>query len=85
MLVSPRYSARRSTIFHNICTFQGAKKISLPYNPSKPQTVKSILNHLDMERIEKGPKEIFNPEIQKEVLVLEEQEVHSQLKKYINI
>ncbi|XP_045201546.2 GTPase-activating Rap/Ran-GAP domain-like protein 3 isoform X4 [Mercenaria mercenaria] len=55
-------------------TKTGAKKISLSYNPSKPQTVKGILNHLDMDRIEKGPKEIFNPEIQKEILVLEEQE-----------
>ena len=55
--------------------FQGAKRISLSYNPNKPQTVKGILSHLDMERIEKGPKEVFNPEIQKEILVLEEQEV----------
>ncbi|XP_052788627.1 GTPase-activating Rap/Ran-GAP domain-like protein 3 [Mya arenaria] len=55
-------------------TKTGAKRISLPYNPNKPQTVKGILNHLDMDRIEKGPKEIFNPEIQKEILVLEEQE-----------
>jgi len=37
--------------------------------------VKGILGHLDMDRVEKGPKEIFNPEIQKEILVLEEQEV----------
>ena len=56
-------------------SFQGAKKICLPYNPSKPQTVKGILSHLDMDRLDKGPKEIFNPEIQKEILVLEEQEV----------
>ncbi|XP_052215441.1 GTPase-activating Rap/Ran-GAP domain-like protein 3 isoform X2 [Dreissena polymorpha] len=55
-------------------TKTGAKKICLPYNPSKPQTVKGILGHLDMDRVEKGPKEIFNPEIQKEILVLEEQE-----------
>ena len=34
-----------------------------------------ICSHFDLEKIEKGPKEIFNPEIQKELLVLEEQEV----------
>jgi len=63
-------------IFLCVCpTLQGAKRISLSYNPNKPQTVKGILSHLDMERIEKGPKEVFNPEIQKEILVLEEQEV----------
>ncbi|ESP05020.1 hypothetical protein LOTGIDRAFT_109410, partial [Lottia gigantea] len=52
----------------------GAKKISLPYNPNKPQTVKGILSHFDIEKLERGPKEIFDPEIQKELLVLEEQE-----------
>ncbi|XP_070175609.1 GTPase-activating Rap/Ran-GAP domain-like protein 3 [Littorina saxatilis] len=52
----------------------GAKKICLPYNPSKPQTVKGILGHFDLEKLERGPKEIFDPEIQKELLVLEEQE-----------
>ncbi|XP_076454839.1 GTPase-activating Rap/Ran-GAP domain-like protein 3 [Babylonia areolata] len=52
----------------------GAKKICLPYNPSKPQTVKGILGHFDLDKLERGPKEIFDPEIQKELLVLEEQE-----------
>ncbi|XP_055959069.1 GTPase-activating Rap/Ran-GAP domain-like protein 3 [Patella vulgata] len=52
----------------------GAKKISLPYNPNKPQTVKGILSHYDIEKLERGPKEIFDPDIQKELLVLEEQE-----------
>ena len=32
-------------------------------------------SHFDLHKIDKGPKEIFNPEIQKELLVLEEQEV----------
>ena len=36
-------------------------------------------SHFDMEKVEKGPKEIFNPEIQKELLVLEEQEVRPKL------
>ncbi|XP_076436139.1 GTPase-activating Rap/Ran-GAP domain-like protein 3 [Babylonia areolata] len=52
----------------------GAKKICLPYNPAKPQTVKGILGHFDLDKLERGPKEIFDPEIQKELLVLEEQE-----------
>ncbi|XP_046368417.1 GTPase-activating Rap/Ran-GAP domain-like protein 3 isoform X2 [Haliotis rufescens] len=52
----------------------GAKKLSLPYNPGKPQTVKGILSHFDLQKFEKGPKEIFDPNIQKEHLVLEEQE-----------
>ncbi|XP_076347527.1 GTPase-activating Rap/Ran-GAP domain-like protein 3 [Tachypleus tridentatus] len=53
----------------------GAQKICLSHNPSKPLTVKSILsNFQSMERLEKGPKEIFAPEIQKDLLLLEEQE-----------
>lgn len=32
-------------------------------------------SHYDIEKVEKGPKEIFSPEIQKDLLVLEEQEV----------
>ncbi|KAK3611810.1 hypothetical protein CHS0354_040479 [Potamilus streckersoni] len=55
-------------------TKTGAKRLCLPYNPSKPQTVKGILSHFDLDRADKGPKEIFSPEIQKELLVLEEQE-----------
>lgn len=36
----------------------------------------SIFSHFDHgSKIEKGPKEIFNPEIQKDLLLLEEQEV----------
>ncbi|CAC5375652.1 GTPase-activating Rap/Ran-GAP domain-like protein 3,Rap1 GTPase-activating protein 2 [Mytilus coruscus] len=52
----------------------GAKKICLPYNQSKPQTVKGILSHFNLHKTERGPKEIFDPEIQKDLLVLEEQE-----------
>ncbi|CAH1785534.1 unnamed protein product [Owenia fusiformis] len=52
----------------------GTQKICLPYNPNKPNTVKAILSHFDLHKLDKGPKEIFNPEIQKELLVLEEQE-----------
>ncbi|KAA8584399.1 hypothetical protein FQN60_008184 [Etheostoma spectabile] len=46
----------------------GTLKISLPYSPTKTLSVKSIL------RFERGPREILNPEIQKDLLVLEEQE-----------
>ncbi|KAK3087392.1 hypothetical protein FSP39_005300 [Pinctada imbricata] len=52
----------------------GATRVCLPYHPNKPQTVKGILSHFDLNKFDKGPKEIFDPEIQKEVLVLEEQE-----------
>ncbi|XP_064649090.1 GTPase-activating Rap/Ran-GAP domain-like protein 3 isoform X4 [Lineus longissimus] len=52
----------------------GAQKFCLPYTPNKPMTVKGILCHFDHHKVDKGPKEIFNPELQKELLVLEEQE-----------
>ncbi|KAF6203788.1 hypothetical protein GE061_002123 [Apolygus lucorum] len=53
----------------------GAQKISLSYSPNKPMTVKQILSNFpNMEKLEKGPKEIFSPEIQKDLLLLEEQE-----------
>ncbi|XP_069369293.1 GTPase-activating Rap/Ran-GAP domain-like protein 3 isoform X1 [Paralichthys olivaceus] len=52
----------------------GTLKISLPYSPTKTLSVKSILSAMNMDRFEKGPREILNPEIQKDLLVLEEQE-----------
>ncbi|KAJ1520953.1 hypothetical protein ONE63_004030 [Megalurothrips usitatus] len=53
----------------------GAQKISVSYTPNKPMTVKQILSNFpNMEKLEKGPKEIFSPEIQKDLLLLEEQE-----------
>ncbi|KAJ9592123.1 hypothetical protein L9F63_001351, partial [Diploptera punctata] len=53
----------------------GAQKISLPYTPNKPMTVKQILSNFpNMEKLEKGPKEVFSPDIQKDLLLLEEQE-----------
>ncbi|RZF36202.1 hypothetical protein LSTR_LSTR008528 [Laodelphax striatellus] len=53
----------------------GAQKISLPYTANKPMTVKQILSNFpNMEKLEKGPKEIFSPDIQKDLLLLEEQE-----------
>ncbi|KAK5649770.1 hypothetical protein RI129_000799 [Pyrocoelia pectoralis] len=53
----------------------GAQKISLPYTHNKVLTVKQILSNFpNMEKVEKGPKEIFSPDIQKDLLLLEEQE-----------
>lgn len=38
-------------------------------------TVKQILSNFpNMDKVEKGPKEIFSPDIQKDLLLLEEQE-----------
>ncbi|KAK2819360.1 hypothetical protein Q5P01_024921 [Channa striata] len=52
----------------------GTLKISLPYSPNKTLSVKSILSAMNMDRFERGPREILNPDIQKDLLVLEEQE-----------
>ncbi|XP_061764257.1 GTPase-activating Rap/Ran-GAP domain-like protein 3 isoform X4 [Nerophis ophidion] len=52
----------------------GTLKISLPYSPTKTISVKSILSAMNMDRFERGPREILNPDIQKDLLVLEEQE-----------
>ncbi|XP_030317256.1 GTPase-activating Rap/Ran-GAP domain-like protein 3 [Calypte anna] len=52
----------------------GTQKICLPYSPTKTLSVKSILSAMNLEKFEKSPREIFHPEIQKDLLVLEEQE-----------
>ncbi|XP_055515700.1 GTPase-activating Rap/Ran-GAP domain-like protein 3 [Leucoraja erinacea] len=52
----------------------GTQKICLPYSPTKTLSVKSILSAMNLDKFEKGPREIFTPEIQKDLLVLEEQE-----------
>ncbi|XP_067000028.2 GTPase-activating Rap/Ran-GAP domain-like protein 3 [Anabrus simplex] len=53
----------------------GAQKISLTYSANKPMTVKQIISNFpNMEKFDKGPKEVFSPEIQKDLLLLEEQE-----------
>ncbi|XP_007528903.2 GTPase-activating Rap/Ran-GAP domain-like protein 3 isoform X1 [Erinaceus europaeus] len=52
----------------------GTQKICLPYSPTKTHSVKSILSAMNLDKFEKGPREIFHPEIQKDLLVLEEQE-----------
>ncbi|XP_022237896.1 GTPase-activating Rap/Ran-GAP domain-like protein 3 [Limulus polyphemus] len=53
----------------------GAQKISLSHTQGKALTVKSILsNFQNMDKLEKAPREIFVPELQKDLLLLEEQE-----------
>ncbi|XP_058861295.1 GTPase-activating Rap/Ran-GAP domain-like protein 3 isoform X2 [Acipenser ruthenus] len=52
----------------------GTLKICLPYSPTKTLSVKSILSAMNLDRFERGPREILSPEIQKDLLVLEEQE-----------
>ncbi|VEN60453.1 unnamed protein product, partial [Callosobruchus maculatus] len=53
----------------------GAQKISLAIPQNKVLTVKQILSNFpNMDKVEKGPKEIFSPDIQKDLLLLEEQE-----------
>ncbi|XP_006918039.1 GTPase-activating Rap/Ran-GAP domain-like protein 3 isoform X1 [Pteropus alecto] len=52
----------------------GTQKICLPYSPTKTLSAKSILSAMNLDKFEKGPREIFHPEIQKDLLVLEEQE-----------
>ncbi|KAF3821073.1 hypothetical protein GH733_011226 [Mirounga leonina] len=43
----------------------GTQKICLPYSPTKTLSVKSILSAMNLDKFEKGPREIFHPEIQK--------------------
>ena len=58
----------------NLLLFQkGSQKLTLSYQHSKQITVKQILNHFQIET-DKSPKEIIDPEIQRELLLLEEQE-----------
>uniref|UniRef100_A0A670KPD0 GTPase-activating Rap/Ran-GAP domain-like protein 3 n=1 Tax=Podarcis muralis TaxID=64176 RepID=A0A670KPD0_PODMU len=43
----------------------GTLKICLPYSPTKTLSVKSILSAMNLDKFEKGPREILHPEIQK--------------------
>ncbi|XP_078039328.1 GTPase-activating Rap/Ran-GAP domain-like protein 3 isoform X1 [Augochlora pura] len=53
----------------------GAQKISLPYSANKTITIRQILsNFFGLEKLDKAPREIFSPDIQKDLLLLEEQE-----------
>ncbi|XP_037653261.1 GTPase-activating Rap/Ran-GAP domain-like protein 3 isoform X3 [Choloepus didactylus] len=60
----------------------GTQKICLPYSPTKTLSVKSILSAMNLDKFEKGPREIFHPEIQKDLLVLEEQETGTPMKEH---
>ncbi|XP_036318191.1 GTPase-activating Rap/Ran-GAP domain-like protein 3 isoform X2 [Rhagoletis pomonella] len=54
---------------------QGTQKIALPYQANQKLTVKQILTHFTgMDASAKNPKEIFTADIQKDLLLLEEQE-----------
>ncbi|RNA22577.1 GTPase-activating Rap Ran-GAP domain 3 [Brachionus plicatilis] len=53
-------------------TKQGSQKLTLPFYHNKQITSKQILNHFQVEADKL--KEIIDPELQKELLVLEEQE-----------
>ncbi|XP_029409205.2 GTPase-activating Rap/Ran-GAP domain-like protein 3 isoform X2 [Bactrocera dorsalis] len=54
---------------------QGTQKIALPFQSNQKLTVKQILSHFTgMEASAKNPKEIFTADIQKDLLLLEEQE-----------
>ncbi|CAG5095244.1 Similar to GARNL3: GTPase-activating Rap/Ran-GAP domain-like protein 3 (Gallus gallus) [Cotesia congregata] len=53
----------------------GTQKIALPCSSNKSMTAKQILsNFFGIEKFDKAPREIFAPEIQKDLLSLEEQE-----------
>lgn len=53
---------------------QGAQKLALPYNPQQKLTVKQILSNFALMDASKSPKEVFSADIQKDLLLLEEQE-----------
>ncbi|XP_054370655.1 uncharacterized protein LOC118686697 isoform X3 [Molothrus ater] len=44
---------------------QGTQKICLPWSPTKPFSVQSPLSARSLEKLEKSPRDIFHPEIQK--------------------
>ncbi|XP_046817899.1 GTPase-activating Rap/Ran-GAP domain-like protein 3 isoform X5 [Vespa crabro] len=61
----------------------GAQKISLPFSANKTMTIRQILrrsicifssNFFGLEKLDKAPREVLSPEIQKDLLLLEEQE-----------
>lgn len=61
-------------IFAFCVSFQGAQKISLTLAQNQKPTVKQMLSHFSSMDATKTPKEIFSPDIQKDLLLLEEQE-----------
>ncbi|XP_055295173.1 GTPase-activating Rap/Ran-GAP domain-like protein 3 isoform X2 [Sitodiplosis mosellana] len=69
-------SGNKSTPLYRAMLFrkQGAQKISLTLHPNQKPTVKQMLSHFSSMDATKTPKEIFSPDIQKDLLLLEEQE-----------
>ncbi|XP_071275481.1 GTPase-activating Rap/Ran-GAP domain-like protein 3 isoform X1 [Agelaius tricolor] len=53
---------------------QGTQKIFFPSSPTETFSVQSPLSARSLEKLEKSPRDIFHPEIQKDLLVLEGQE-----------
>nr|XP_054489953.1 GTPase-activating Rap/Ran-GAP domain-like protein 3 isoform X1 [Agelaius phoeniceus] len=58
---------------------QGTQKIFFPSSPTETFSVQSPLSARSLEKLEKSPRDIFHPEIQKDLLVLEGQEVSTSL------
>ncbi|XP_065647136.1 GTPase-activating Rap/Ran-GAP domain-like protein 3 isoform X2 [Hydra vulgaris] len=52
----------------------GCRRITFPYDPQKKYTVKDVLRFFMKDKLEKNPREIISAEVQKELLILEEQE-----------
>lgn len=71
--VHHRFFRHRVFIIYNQ-QFQGAQKIALPYTPNQKLTVKQLLSHFSSMDTTKTPKELFAADIQKDLLLLEEQE-----------
>lgn len=46
----------------------------MPYSPTQKLTVKQLLSHFTAMDASKTPKELFSADIQKDLLLLEEQE-----------
>ncbi|XP_031635963.1 GTPase-activating Rap/Ran-GAP domain-like protein 3 isoform X2 [Contarinia nasturtii] len=69
-------SGNKSTPLYRAMLFrkQGAQKISLTLHQNQKPTVKQMLSHFSSMDATKTPKEIFSPDIQKDLLLLEEQE-----------
>nr|XP_054490049.1 uncharacterized protein LOC129121126 isoform X6 [Agelaius phoeniceus] len=53
---------------------QGTQKIFFPSSPTETFSVQCPLSARSLEKLEKSPRDIFHPEIQKDLLVLEGQE-----------
>lgn len=74
-LIADSHNPMQVNWFRNPClSNQGTQKIALPYNPQQKLTVKQILSHFPSMDSSKSPKELYSADIQKDLLLLEEQE-----------